>query len=38
MRRHLFFVAALGMCFFFASIIAAYAQVRADTGNGTKQT
>src|SRR5262245_31696521 len=32
MKRHLSFVAALGMCFF-ASIIAAYAQVRADTGS-----
>ena len=31
MKRHLSFVAALGMCFF-ASIAAAYAQVRADTG------
>src|SRR5947208_6260979 len=31
MKRHLSFVAALGMCFF-ASIPAAYAQVRADTG------
>src|SRR5256884_1569915 len=32
MKRHLSFVAALGMCFF-ASIPAAYAQVRADTGS-----
>src|SRR5215467_426209 len=32
MKRHLSFVAALGMCFF-GSIIAAYAQVRADTGS-----
>src|SRR5258707_8362617 len=31
MKRHLSFIAALGMCFF-ASINAAYAQVRADTG------
>ena len=31
MKRHLSFVAALGMGFF-ASITAAYAQVRADTG------
>jgi len=31
MKRYLPFVAALGMCFF-ASIAAAYAQVRADTG------
>src|SRR2546430_14636383 len=31
MKRQLSFVAALGMCFF-ASIPAAYAQVRADTG------
>jgi hypothetical protein len=29
MKRHLSFVAALGMCFF-ASLTAAYAQVRAD--------
>src|SRR5215510_318318 len=33
MKRHLFFVAALGMCFFFASITAVFAQVRADTGS-----
>jgi outer membrane PBP1 activator LpoA protein len=33
MKRHLSFVAALGMCFFFASIAAAYAQVRADSGS-----
>src|SRR5262245_15703268 len=32
MKRHLSFVAALGMCFF-ASITAAHAQVRADTGS-----
>jgi tetratricopeptide (TPR) repeat protein len=32
MKRHLCFIAALGMCFF-ASITAAYAQVRADTGS-----
>jgi tetratricopeptide (TPR) repeat protein len=32
MKRHLSFVAALGMCFF-APITAAYAQVRADTGS-----
>ena len=32
MRRHLSSVAALGMCFF-ASITAAHAQVRADTGS-----
>ena len=32
MRRHLCFVATLGMCFF-APIAAAYAQVRADTGS-----
>src|SRR5262252_4659767 len=32
MKRHMSFVAALGMCFF-ASITAAYAQVRADTGS-----
>jgi hypothetical protein len=32
MKRHPSFVAALGMCFF-ASIAAAYAQVRADTGS-----
>jgi hypothetical protein len=32
MERHLFFVTALGVCFF-ASITAAYAQVRADTGS-----
>src|SRR5215468_852175 len=32
MKRRLSFVAALGMCFF-ASITAAYAQVRADTGS-----
>jgi hypothetical protein len=31
MKRHLSFVAALGLCFF-ASITAAYAQVRADPG------
>jgi tetratricopeptide (TPR) repeat protein len=31
MKRHLFFITALGMCFF-ASITAARAQVRADTG------
>src|SRR5246127_3822827 len=31
MKRHLSFIAALGMCFF-ASITAAHAQVRADTG------
>jgi hypothetical protein len=31
MKRHLCFIAALGMCFF-ASLTAAYAQVRADTG------
>src|SRR5262249_56885349 len=31
MKRHLSFVAALGMCFF-ASITAAHAQVKADTG------
>jgi len=32
MKRHLSFVAALGMCFF-APITAAHAQVRADTGS-----
>jgi tetratricopeptide (TPR) repeat protein len=32
MKRHLSFVAASGMCFF-ASLTAAYAQVRADTGS-----
>jgi hypothetical protein len=32
MKRHLSFVAALGMGFF-ASITPAYAQVRADTGS-----
>src|SRR5262247_3228542 len=32
MKRHLSFVAALGMCLF-ASITAAYAQVSADTGS-----
>ena len=32
MKRHLSFVTALGMCFF-ASVTAAYAQVRADTGS-----
>jgi len=32
MKRHLSFVTALGMCFF-ASIAAAYAQVRAETGS-----
>jgi hypothetical protein len=32
MKRHLSFIAALGMCFV-APIIAAYAQVRADTGS-----
>src|SRR5262245_23312033 len=32
MKRHLSFVAALGMCFF-APITTAYAQVRADTGS-----
>ncbi len=32
MKRHLCFIAALGMCFF-ASITTAYAQVRADTGS-----
>jgi tetratricopeptide (TPR) repeat protein len=32
MKRHLSFVAALGMCFF-ASFTVAYAQVRADTGS-----
>src|SRR5215831_12441736 len=32
MKRHLSFVAALGMCFF-APIAAAYAQVSADTGS-----
>ena len=32
MKRHLSFVAALGMCFF-ASITAAFAQVKADTGS-----
>src|SRR5499427_6998797 len=32
MKRHLSFVAALGMCFF-ASIAAAHAQVKADTGS-----
>jgi hypothetical protein len=31
MKPHLSFVAALSMCFF-ASITAAYAQIRADTG------
>src|SRR5215475_6125654 len=33
MKRHLSFIAALGMCFFFAGITVAYAQVRADTGS-----
>ena len=32
MNRHLSFIAALGMCFF-ATMTAAYAQVRADTGS-----
>jgi hypothetical protein len=32
MKQHLSFAAALGMCVF-ASITAAYAQVRADTGS-----
>jgi hypothetical protein len=32
MKRHLSFIAALGMCFV-APIIAAYAHVRADTGS-----
>ena len=32
MKRHLSLIAALGMCFF-ASITAADAQVRADTGS-----